>query len=519
MAAPQYRCEYPFFPDSGQSAVPTAGQKLWLVTGNSKVVQAGAYASWNTAGVHSQGIGGGVHVQKYGPHKRAAMRAAWHSACDHGEHDHPADPVLFSAQSPAAPPGLRLWTPSPAPTSPRAPAGKRKLKIFSDNTPVAFPTSGRVVMISSRSPSPTTPSFTLGTAPAPGLPAFAVRAGGCGWVFSDAGDARDKFHRLQLRGQKVEAATGNGFTHALAFAEGSSAASSSAKGERRHRLAAAQQEAEQEAERVAQRNEILDDLQYYREGETDHSSDESDCSWATDDLERRGCWLWGYGVVLHVAAEGELPLGLLIQQRQFAAVRAIEWGVKVVNDRMGVEASIITDWTQKRKKSFVARVPPEQGDEKEEEGNGRSRHGSGGHARNDQHGRPSWGVFLMSTTGADGATAKAKKAQARREKRRAEKNGKPLPAKKQGNPGNFGGAQLCFLEAATDDYLTVSSQGRGHIQPFLSTFMASWWRTFPWYIDLDPEDVLGSLTKVNFGMMDTATKDPPAAGAATGDAL
>jgi hypothetical protein len=125
----------------------------------------------------------------------------------------------------------------------------------------------------------------------------------------------------------------------------------------------------------------------------------------------------------------------------------------------------------------------------------------------------------MSTTAADGATTKAKKAQARREKCHAEKNGEPLAPKKRGNPGNFGGVRLRFLEAATDDYLTASSQGRGHIQPFLSTFMASWWRTFPWYIDLDPEDILGSLTKVNFGMMDTATKDPPAAGAATGDAL
>jgi hypothetical protein len=251
----------------------------------------------NTAGVHSQGIGGGVHVQKYGPHECAAMRAAWHSACDRSEHDHPADPALFSAQSLAAPPGPRLWTPSPAPTPPRAPAGKCKLELFSDNTPVASPTSGRVITISSRSPSPTTPPFTLGAGPAPGLPAFAVRVGGRGWVFSDAGDARDKFHRLQLRGQKVEVATGNGFTRALAFAEGSPPPSSSAEGERRRRwtqeekraragrLAAAQQEAALEAEWVARRNEILDDLQYYREGETDHSSDESDCSRATDDLE------------------------------------------------------------------------------------------------------------------------------------------------------------------------------------------------------------------------------------------
>jgi hypothetical protein len=125
--------------------------------------------------------------------------------------------------------------------------------------------------------------------------------------------------------------------------------------------------------------------------------------------------------------------------------------------------------------------------------------------------------FLMSTQGADAATTKAKKAQARRERRHAEKNGQPLPAKKRGNPGNFGGARLRFLEAATDDYSAASSRGRGHIQPFLATFMASWWKTFPWYTDLDPDDVLGSLTKVNLGMIET-TQDSLAAGAAAGDA-
>ncbi|KAF8192872.1 hypothetical protein K438DRAFT_1762171 [Mycena galopus ATCC 62051] len=242
MASAQYRCEPPCFPDPGQPPQPGVLQKLYLVTGRTASVKAGVYALWNRAGSLSQGVGSGVQVQKYGPHEREAMRAAWHSGCGHSDYDHPADPSLSRGPlqpTPPSSPAVKLWSPSPPPKiAPSGkPSGKQKIKLFPDTTPYASPTSGWVISISSRSPSPTLSPFTLGSVAPTGLKAYSVRLGNRGWVYSDIGDARDKFHLLQLRGQKVEVATKDGFACALAFAERPTPAADSAKGQRRREWA------------------------------------------------------------------------------------------------------------------------------------------------------------------------------------------------------------------------------------------------------------------------------------------
>ncbi|KAJ7429120.1 hypothetical protein B0H11DRAFT_1945837 [Mycena galericulata] len=86
---------------------------------------------------------------------------------------------------------------------------------------------------------------------------------------------------------------------------------------------------------------------------------------------------------------------------------------------------------------------------------------------------------------------KKRKASNRRNARQAVKDGVPPQARKRGNPGNFSGARLTFLEKAEADYLKTT--GRGKISMFLSKFMYDWWAAFPWYQDLDPVDPVGVL--------------------------
>ncbi|KAJ7743540.1 hypothetical protein B0H14DRAFT_2637453 [Mycena olivaceomarginata] len=61
------------------------------------------------------------------------------------------------------------------------------------------------------------------------------------------------------------------------------------------------------------------------------------------------------------------------------------------------------------------------------------------------------------------------------------------PKKKRGNPGNFTGERLAFLVAAEAGYMAASTKGRGHIQPFVDAFMASFWKKFAWYEGRDVE--------------------------------
>ncbi|KAJ6592933.1 hypothetical protein B0H19DRAFT_1245730 [Mycena capillaripes] len=289
MATPVvYRCEPPYFSDPGQPATPNASQKLYLVTGEDKE-RAGMYPSWNSAGGNSQGLGA-TFVKRYSARERDQLRAAWHAACNRGEHAHPpnlalAPLVASQQQNPSSPrtPTLpaRLWTTSPAPNQP-APTGKRKVKIFSGDTPRA---SSGAIHLSRCSLSPTPTPFIPGSVPAPGLKVYAVRSPTRGWVFSDAGDAWDRFHCLQRDGQKAEFSTAPGFTRALAFAERETPDPSSDEGRRRRAWTLEESRAHEQQETELRRREILEELAYYREGESTHSSDESDVTRTTDDLE------------------------------------------------------------------------------------------------------------------------------------------------------------------------------------------------------------------------------------------
>ncbi|KAJ7469892.1 hypothetical protein B0H11DRAFT_2238034 [Mycena galericulata] len=283
----QYRCEIPYFPDPGQPSTPTATQNLYLVTGGD-FATAGAYATWNTAGHNSQGVSSRT-VKRYGPAERGAMRGAWHAGCNRGEHPHPADPALLSPiqRTPPtvarSPPSLGstglLWTPTPAPAPKTPQPGPRKVPIFSEDTPRVPPPSSS----------------------APGVKSYAVRSGTDGWVYGDLDDARTQFHSLQSSGRRVEMAIANGFTQAVAFAEGGAPADDTPEGRRRKEWAAQERRAfrerraaeeqralEEERARAAYREHIVDELQYYREDDSgsEHSSDGSDGDRSTDDLEQ-----------------------------------------------------------------------------------------------------------------------------------------------------------------------------------------------------------------------------------------
>ncbi|KAJ7459141.1 hypothetical protein B0H11DRAFT_2242711 [Mycena galericulata] len=98
-------------------------------------------------------------------------------------------------------------------------------------------------------------------------------------------------------------------------------------------------------------------------------------------------------------------------------------------------------------------------------------------------------------TGKSEAEKKKVKAADKRDRRRAKASGETITAKKRGNPGNFRGRRLQFLQKAAPDYLKASGKGRGGVPAFLATFLHGWWATFPWYSGLDPADVLGSARR------------------------
>ncbi|KAJ7429153.1 hypothetical protein B0H11DRAFT_2266732 [Mycena galericulata] len=315
MTGPKYRCSLPYYPDPGQPDTPADNQKLYLVTGTDPNIKAGAYPNWNSGGGNSQGISLN-RVQGYLPHERDAMQAAWYSACDRGEHDHPADPNLKRRTgsvplSPRAPGRASVWTPSPSPAaasparaspagedysshraSPaRAPAPKKpKQKLFDEETPRGRGSSGsKPIDISSRSSSPAARAKTRTTrhpVSPPGLKAYGLRCGLEGWVYADLNEARDHFHRLQAAGKKAQLATATGFTRALAFAERVVNEADSTEGRRRTRWAEEEAVALWDTQRAAARRaEILEELAVYREGESVHSSDEDDSDRFTDDLQ------------------------------------------------------------------------------------------------------------------------------------------------------------------------------------------------------------------------------------------
>ncbi|KAJ7431212.1 hypothetical protein B0H11DRAFT_1941980 [Mycena galericulata] len=274
-------------------STPAVTQRLYLVTGG-KPEAAGAYATWNTAAPNSQGVSA-ANVKAYGPDEREAMYAAWYAACERGEHAHPGRPPASSpsaARVPQTPPpaaspavvnsaGL-FWTPTPAPKAPKSPS--KKIRLFTEDTPRAASSTTRAAAFSSL-----------------GKKMYAVRSSSQGWVYTDAEDARKQVHALQDEGHTVEMTIATGFTRAVAFAERRPSGEDSAEGRRRrewaqeenraHRQRLAAEEArarEEAAARAAYRVHIIDELQYYREddSDSDHSSDGTDSDRSTGDLER-----------------------------------------------------------------------------------------------------------------------------------------------------------------------------------------------------------------------------------------
>ncbi|KAJ7776479.1 hypothetical protein DFH07DRAFT_951613 [Mycena maculata] len=347
---PKFYCDVPYHPDPAQPDLPTASQKLYLVTGIGKIgdrpVIQGAYSSWNSSG--GSLLPRGVTVKGYELHEHGTMHSAWRAGCNRGEHDHPADPNAvrisvplpapgspLASSSPRASPAVSsagaslapalaqcsrwgnmnmplpayLWTPeaSPTPQSASTPTrSKTKVKMFEkDSTPRRNTSkTPKTIVISSRSPSPAEGSSTSRrpivraarhpVVPAPGVQSFAVRSGSQGWLYSDLADARNKYNALINDGLKAEFTMARGFMHALSFVDGEPAPGTE---EAARRAAWTAEEARALSDNVAaaqRRREITEELATYRDGESSHSSDESDDRRMTDDLaeelELRGAY-------------------------------------------------------------------------------------------------------------------------------------------------------------------------------------------------------------------------------------
>jgi hypothetical protein len=67
-------------------------------------------------------------------------------------------------------------------------------------------------------------------------------------------------------------------------------------------------------------------------------------------------------------------------------------------------------------------------------------------------------------------------------------------ARKVGNPGNFHGARLEFLEEQLPIYL--SKKGRGEVTEYFGKMLGLWWAKFPWYEGYGPDGKLLLKEKV-----------------------
>jgi hypothetical protein len=59
------------------------------------------------------------------------------------------------------------------------------------------------------------------------------------------------------------------------------------------------------------------------------------------------------------------------------------------------------------------------------------------------------------------------------------------PVKKVGNPGNFRGERLAFLEGQLPIYL--AKKGRVEVTDFFTKILGLWWAKFPWYEGYGPD--------------------------------
>jgi hypothetical protein len=80
--------------------------------------------------------------------------------------------------------------------------------------------------------------------------------------------------------------------------------------------------------------------------------------------------------------------------------------------------------------------------------------------------------------------------------------------KKVGNPGNFHGARLDFLEAQLPIYL--SKKGRGEVIDFFDKVLNLWWAKFPWYEGHGPDG--NALPKATATGSGTTHNDAPGSG-------
>ncbi|KAJ7761169.1 hypothetical protein DFH07DRAFT_957247 [Mycena maculata] len=171
-----YRCEPPFYPDPDQPPdEPLLRRRLYLVCGRN-VKHPGAYVSWPSAEAEYTGVSSAT-VKAYS--SWSILRSAWYKRCDLGEHNHPVDPHLET----------RVIQPSTSPPLP--PSGLP-------------PSAPSVVWIESRSPSPETsgtgpPPYTLS---ASAVPAYMVRVGSEGEIFSDVDEALAVYNDLLKTGRK-----------------------------------------------------------------------------------------------------------------------------------------------------------------------------------------------------------------------------------------------------------------------------------------------------------------------------
>ncbi|KAJ7912873.1 hypothetical protein B0H13DRAFT_2326929 [Mycena leptocephala] len=64
-------------------------------------------------------------------------------------------------------------------------------------------------------------------------------------------------------------------------------------------------------------------------------------------------------------------------------------------------------------------------------------------------------------------------------KGKAKTKGDGGPVKKVGNPGNFHGDRLAFLDGQLP--ICLATKGRGEVTVFFSKMFGLWWAKFPWY--------------------------------------
>ncbi|KAJ7360904.1 hypothetical protein DFH08DRAFT_951541 [Mycena albidolilacea] len=95
-----YRCNPPYYPHPGEPNTLLARRKLYLVCSR-RVKKPGMYTSWASADAQYKHVPGAT-VKGYRDYNE--LKAAWHSRCDLGEHNHPA--------------ALSSHSPSPASASP-----------------------------------------------------------------------------------------------------------------------------------------------------------------------------------------------------------------------------------------------------------------------------------------------------------------------------------------------------------------------------------------------------------------